>query len=1277
MNPNRFRTMENNVTQEQIKANILQYNQNSVIETKTERYARLANAPNQKTNIVCESGCALTSQSDVPGPIQTICYDATQKTWNPRQRLNMPTNDYKFPYKGLVSDVTPDPPVLSYKQVTDSSVTLTWTICVPTLNYRVFKQSEQDGSSLIQTTSSKMFVVNGLESGTTYKFFVVAPYANYDDVYSNEVEVTTLVPTPLLKIQSIGYNDVNLYNTNPKVKDAAFSLVCIDDKGVKIKETNSMFVDGLDCDTKYRFYVCAEKNGFYSEKSNTVEAATLMYLPTPNVIASLIEPDKVTLFWDKQNSYFRVFQDNIQLNTINENTYTISSLKDNTTYVFGVQAFTETNKSLVGTCNCKTGLKKPVLTYVIVGQIVNLSWTNYTTRCKFDLYRNDIKIKTDLTDNHTDDINNARASYYIKAKLDGRTANSNTVEVIVPILAPVLSYRNLRRMETLVNKWCVDLDYTVKPYCAVYKNNEICEITVDKTVNDLEPGTKYIFYIVVSNGESYATSNTIEVIVPLNSFTLSSPCIAQDRIVLKWDQMYGCNYNVYQDCQLIKELRDPNYDELTSEKLLNLESPQIGYYESENVITRIDNLTLNEEHSYHVIAYNEYISVQSNAIKVITNGITLIQDIGNTTVSTIGLEFKHWSEKLDEIYYIHDGDAVKVTDAIKNVEGLDYIYKFEVMPDIIKDVYKYQVKIREPCNCSSSCSCSRKFIYSNILDCYLKPPTPVITSVSSTTNSITFTVSNSQPNLYYDVTYKTTVSDEKTSRCEPDANGVIIIGGLDDYTSYKITIVAIDKNNLINRSESCSVIDKTTQPNKPIIKWVRSDLTLITCIIENYTDTKYHDLTLTSNLSSISWGLSKPEFTIATADYNIPNFILKVGKINVINDVESNEINVSKKPPTPSVSFSNVTADSIPITITNYKENYVYKIQYDSKTINCGSPTIVIGGLDDYKSYKIVVTAVDKTHTDNKSDDFSKDSVYTLPKTPFISYVSSSSSSITCKIDNYDNRYNGLVFYYGTIQFVLSYPFTLSFSKTGNIPNFKITYTSTNNYNNGSTVVSNELNVSTTPNKPNIAVGEITTESIAIAISDVDFNWCYCELTYINPTNNKKTIISGESNTMTIGGLDASTKYNITAKSIDKANPLNCSLPSSEVPGTTQPINTIVEHYNSAGDTRTFSANGNVFFKSGAYTLDCIIIGPGGNGGTGSATYGGGSGGGGGGIVTCSFDIIADSLVEIKVFLNERVSQLEIYKNNGYQTIIAYEGGVPYTTGTNYNVGGTGEGRLY
>ena len=54
--------------------------------------------------------CYPTYCSDVPGPIQELCWNSKLETWYPRQRYIMPTSGTKWPqgYKGFVSALDPE-----------------------------------------------------------------------------------------------------------------------------------------------------------------------------------------------------------------------------------------------------------------------------------------------------------------------------------------------------------------------------------------------------------------------------------------------------------------------------------------------------------------------------------------------------------------------------------------------------------------------------------------------------------------------------------------------------------------------------------------------------------------------------------------------------------------------------------------------------------------------------------------------------------------------------------------------------------------------------------------------------------------------------------------------------------------------------------------------------------------------------------------------------------------------------------------------------------------
>jgi hypothetical protein len=79
-----------------------------------------------KTNL-----CYPTTCSDVPGTQIDLCWPNIQ-TWYPRQRYTMNNSGNKWPYnyKGLVSAVTPTPPILALLSFDSNSVIISWAINV-------------------------------------------------------------------------------------------------------------------------------------------------------------------------------------------------------------------------------------------------------------------------------------------------------------------------------------------------------------------------------------------------------------------------------------------------------------------------------------------------------------------------------------------------------------------------------------------------------------------------------------------------------------------------------------------------------------------------------------------------------------------------------------------------------------------------------------------------------------------------------------------------------------------------------------------------------------------------------------------------------------------------------------------------------------------------------------------------------------------------------------------------------------------------------------------
>lgn len=89
--------------------------------------------------------CNPTTDSDVPGRIQDLCWNDGTQTWYPRQRYIMPTSGTKWPegYKGFVSALRPAAPVLTLSSINDNSFTLSWTVinsdCIPISSFNIYQ----------------------------------------------------------------------------------------------------------------------------------------------------------------------------------------------------------------------------------------------------------------------------------------------------------------------------------------------------------------------------------------------------------------------------------------------------------------------------------------------------------------------------------------------------------------------------------------------------------------------------------------------------------------------------------------------------------------------------------------------------------------------------------------------------------------------------------------------------------------------------------------------------------------------------------------------------------------------------------------------------------------------------------------------------------------------------------------------------------------------------------------------------------------------------------
>ena len=87
--------------------------------------------------------CHLTTDSDVPGAIQDLCWNDGTPTWYPKQRYVMTNSTNKWPVNAtLVSSIIINPPVIISWTSASSVVTLQWTFdasCLPASSFFIFQ----------------------------------------------------------------------------------------------------------------------------------------------------------------------------------------------------------------------------------------------------------------------------------------------------------------------------------------------------------------------------------------------------------------------------------------------------------------------------------------------------------------------------------------------------------------------------------------------------------------------------------------------------------------------------------------------------------------------------------------------------------------------------------------------------------------------------------------------------------------------------------------------------------------------------------------------------------------------------------------------------------------------------------------------------------------------------------------------------------------------------------------------------------------------------------
>ena len=312
--------------------------------------------------------CNPTTDSDVPGQIELLCWNDGNPTWYPRQRYTMPTSGNKWPYNSngitpYVSAIRPYPAVITSLTSNQNLVTLTWTQDETSLYVSYFDIYENGVP--IKIVDGTMFTTDLLVDICTYEYsidyyIVSRTSSNIESYPSNTVTFShTGFYAPTITNATINCYYITISWTPPNVPCLDISAYNIYQDGVLVDTvsgtTTSLIINGLTLYDTYAFNVAYIFNDVESEWSDTYMVYNVTAAPcTPTIAISNITSGQISLVWASPYSSsapitYKIYQNGSFLITVPVTQpipYIISGLTNGSTYSFYITTVdTNSNES--------------------------------------------------------------------------------------------------------------------------------------------------------------------------------------------------------------------------------------------------------------------------------------------------------------------------------------------------------------------------------------------------------------------------------------------------------------------------------------------------------------------------------------------------------------------------------------------------------------------------------------------------------------------------------------------------------------------------------------------------------------------------------------------------------------------------------------------------------------------------------------------------------------------------------------------------------------------
>src|SRR3989339_582837 len=450
-------------------------------------------------------------------------YDTSLNKSNPSVSVVLST----IGFSTLVDTQSPSIPMnLIVLSKTNEDVTLGWdasTDNVGVIYYRIYRNNV-----LIGNTTLLSFTDANIATGTTYTY-MVRPYDAKNNYSQTAINVTTLgavIPTGLKILLNTG-SSILLGWTANSTETEGYEIYR-DDVAIGTVEGHDKISYSDNSVTTGVTYVYTVKaydiNGNRSPASTLLKVIAKDNIPPsePNNFHSTEQVQKsITLEWEASTDnistpYYRIYRDNILVETTSALNYTDTGLEPGKSYTYTVWAYDlagnrTSSKIVVATQGMPIVEGLNLLTRT--GTSVTIGWTkNFenTGTIGYEVYRNGVAVGTTDSNKFTDiNLNSAKSYIYtIKSydNLQNKSLQSKSLIVITfDNVAPTQpqNFKVDSKTDNSVNlSWSNSSDNVGVIYYGIYRNNILIDKTTSLNYTDtnLLVGTTYTYIVKVFDG---------------------------------------------------------------------------------------------------------------------------------------------------------------------------------------------------------------------------------------------------------------------------------------------------------------------------------------------------------------------------------------------------------------------------------------------------------------------------------------------------------------------------------------------------------------------------------------------------------------------------------------------------------------------------------------------------------------------------------------------------------------------------------------------------------